>query len=336
MIEIKDLVKTFKTKDNSIEALKGVSLTINDGDIYGIIGMSGAGKSTLVRCINYLEKPDSGEIIIDDKQLSKLDNSELRSLRRDVAMIFQNFNLLMQSTCLKNVMFPLELIGEDKKKAEQKAHELLKLVGLDNRADAYPAILSGGQQQRVAIARALASNPKILLCDEATSALDPQTTNSILELIRDINRKMNITVVVITHQMSVVESICNRVAILDKGKVVEQGDVTEVFSHPKSLAAKRLVFPETETSSMVFNDGDERILRVVFNGSATAGQPLIASLAINKNIAANIIYASIRNINEKAYGSLLLGVENDNQLNVAKDYLNSVEGVSAEEFNINE
>ena len=233
-------------------------------------------------------------------------------------------------------MFPLELTGEDKKKAEEKAHELLKLVGLDSRADTYPALLSGGQQQCVAIARALASNPKILLCDEATSALDPQTTNSILELIREINRKLNITVVVITHQMSVVENICNRVAILDKGKAVEQGDVTEVFSHPKSLAAKHLVFPETETSSMVFKDGDEKILRVVFNGSTTAGQPLIASLAINKNIAANIIYASIRNINGKAYGSLLLGVENDNQLNVAKDYLNNVEGVSAEEFNINE
>lgn len=336
MIEIKDLVKTYKTKNNDVEALKGVSLTINDGDIYGIIGMSGAGKSTLVRCINYLERPNAGEIIIDGQKLGELSESQLRILRRDVTMIFQNFNLLMQSTCLKNVMFPLELIGEDKNKAEAKAHELLKLVGLDSKADTYPALLSGGQQQRVAIARALASNPKILLCDEATSALDPQTTNSILELIRDINRKMHITVVVITHQMSVVENICNRVAILDKGKVVEQGDVTEVFSHPKSLAAKRLVFPEIETSSMVFKDGNERVLRVVFNGSATTGQPLIASLAINKNVAANIIYASIRNINEKAYGSLLLGIENDDQLNVAKDYLNNVEGVSAEEFSINE
>ena len=334
MIEIKDLTKTYKTKENDVEALKGVSLLINDGDIYGIIGMSGAGKSTLVRCINYLEKPNSGEVIINGQKLSELNEKQLRELRRDVTMIFQNFNLLMQSTCLKNVMFPLELIHEDKTKAEEKAHELLKLVGLDDKANAYPAMLSGGQQQRVAIARALASNPKILLCDEATSALDPQTTNSILELIREINRKLNITVVIITHQMSVVENICNRVAILDAGKVVEEGDVAEVFSHPKSLAAKHLVFPEIEASSMVFSSGVQKILRVVFNGSATTGKPLIASLAINKNIAANIIYASIKNINEKAYGSLLLGVNSQKEVDIAINYLSSVEGVSAEEFDV--
>lgn len=336
MIEIKKLTKTFKTGSGNIEALKNVSLTINDGEIYGIIGMSGAGKSTLVRCINYLEKPNSGEIIINGKKLSELSNSGLRDLRRDVTMIFQSFNLLMQSTCLKNVMFPLELINEDKQKAEAKAHELLKLVGLDSKANSYPSQLSGGQQQRVAIARALASNPKILLCDEATSALDPQTTNSILELIRDINEKLKITVVVITHQMSVVENICDRVAILDEGKVVEVGEVAEVFSHPKSLAAKRLVFPEIEASSKVISQTKEKILRVVFNGSATTGQPLIASLAMDKKIAANIIYASIRNINDKAYGSLLLGVKNAKESNVAKKYLNSVDGVSAEEFSIDE
>ena len=334
MIEIKKLSKTFITNTKDVEALKGVSLTINDGDIYGIIGMSGAGKSTLVRCINYLEKPNSGEVIIDGKKLSSLSEKELRELRRDVTMIFQNFNLLMQSNCLSNVMFPLQLVGTDQKEAETRAHELLKIVGLDDKAYVYPSQLSGGQQQRVAIARALASNPKILLCDEATSALDPQTTNSILDLIREINEKMKITVVIITHQMSVVENICNKVAILDNGKIVEEGDVTEVFSHPKSLAAKKLVFPEIETSSSVIGETKDKILRVVFNGSTSASKPLIASLAIDKNIAANIIYASIRNINEKAYGSILLGVKNTKELTAAKKYLNSVEGVNAEEFDI--
>ena len=343
MIEIKKLNKTYKTgnsqyksKGHIVEALHDVSLTINDGDIYGIIGLSGAGKSTLVRCINYLEKPTSGEVIINGQKLSALSEKELRNLRRDVTMIFQSFNLLMQSTCIKNIMFPLELVGEDKNKAEQRARELLKIVGLEDKANSYPAQLSGGQQQRIAIARALASNPKILLCDEATSALDPQTTNSILELIRDINNKLGITVVVITHQMSVVESICNKVAILDEGRVVEEGDVAEVFSHPKSLAAKRLVFPEIEASSKVISETKQQILRVVFNGSASAGKPLIASLAIDMKIAANIIYASIKNINEKTYGSLLLGIKNKKESSIAKKYLNAVDGVNVEEFSIDE
>ena len=334
MIEIKKLSKTFTTNAKSVEALKGVSLKINDGDIYGIIGMSGAGKSTLVRCINYLERPNSGEVIIDGKKLSSLNEKELRELRRDVTMIFQNFNLLMQSNCLSNVMFPLQLIGTDSKQAEKRAHELLKIVGLDDKAYVYPSQLSGGQQQRVAIARALASNPKILLCDEATSALDPQTTNSILDLIREINEKMKITVVIITHQMSVVENICNKVAILDNGKIVEEGNVVDVFSHPKSAAAKKLVFPEIESSSSVIGETKGKMLRVVFNGSTSTSKPLITSLAINKNIAASIIYASIRNINERAYGSILLGVKNTKELTIAKKYLNNFEGVNAEEFDI--
>lgn len=336
MIEIKNISKTFKTADGNVEALKNVSLNINDGDIYGIIGMSGAGKSTLVRCINYLEKPNEGSVIVNGIDLSKLNNGQLNEVRKSIAMIFQNFNLLMQSNCLDNVCFPMELNGVEKDVARKKALEYLEVVGLEEKAYAYPAQLSGGQQQRVAIARALASAPKIILCDEATSALDPQTTNSILDLIRDIHAKMNITVVMITHQMSVVENICNRVAILDDGEVVEEGLVTEVFSHPKSLAAKKLVFPEIDNSSSVIGNTKEKIIRVVFNGSETASQPLIASLAIDENIAANIIYASIKNINEKAYGSLLLGVKNKKELGVANKYLNSIEGVNAEEFNINE
>ena len=336
MIEIRNLSKQYQYEHSNVEALNNISLTIHDGDIYGIIGMSGAGKSTLVRCINNLEKPTSGEVIIDGQCVGNMNTKELRELRRKVAMIFQNFNLLNQSTCLKNVMFPLELEGVKQKEAIARAHELLEIVGLDDKANSYPSQLSGGQQQRVAIARALASNPKIILCDEATSALDPQTTNSILDLIREINERLHIAVIVITHQMSVVETICNKVAILDNGYVVEEGLVTDVFSHPKSLAAKKLVFPEIENSSKVIDVKKQNILRVVFNGSATTGKPLIASLAINKNIAANIIYASIKNINEKVYGSMLLGLKNKKELIVTKEYLNGTKGVNAEEFDINE
>ena len=225
MIEIKDLSKSFQTADGRVEALRKVNLTVGDGDIYGIIGMSGAGKSTLVRCINMLERPTEGSVWMDGRDLGSLSETELRSVRRKVTMIFQGFNLLMQRTCLKNICFPLELEGVDKAEAKKRALELLELVGLPDKANAYPAQLSGGQQQRIAIARALATEPKVLLCDEATSALDPKTTHSILELIRDINQRLGITVIIITHQMSVVEDICSHVAILDNGEVVEEGTV---------------------------------------------------------------------------------------------------------------
>ena len=220
MIEIKNLSKTFSGTGDTVEALKNISITIADGDIYGIIGMSGAGKSTLVRCINMLERPTEGSVLIDGCDLGTLSEAELRKIRRNVTMIFQSFNLLAQRTCLKNICFPLELAGVPKAEAKTRAMELLELVGLPDKADAYPAQLSGGQQQRIAIARALATDPKILLCDEATSALDPNTTHSVLSLIKDINRKLGITVIIITHQMSVVEEVCNKVAILDHGEVV--------------------------------------------------------------------------------------------------------------------
>ncbi len=336
MIEIKNLNKTFKNSASIVEALKNVSLTIEDGDIYGIIGMSGAGKSTLVRCLNYLEKPDSGDVVIDGKSLNGLSEKELLNLRRDVTMVFQSFNLLMQSTCLKNVMFPLELAKVDKQKAKQRALELLDIVGLKSKADSYPAMLSGGQRQRVAIARALASDPKILLCDEATSALDPTTTNQILDLIRDINKKMNITVVIITHQMSVVENICNKVAILDAGQVVETGLVADVFSHPRSLAAKKLVFPEFDLSNEVVKKNNEKTIRIVFNGGASTGKPLLTSLAIEQGVAANILNASIRNINGSSYGSMLISVKDKEELDKALAYLNKADGVSGEEFDIYE
>ena len=243
MIQIQHLSKTFQMKDGAVNALKDISLTIPDGSIYGIIGMSGAGKSTLVRCINLLERPTEGSVVIDGVEMEKLTPAQLRQRRREITMIFQQFNLLMQRTCLKNICFPMELAGVPKEKATARARELLELVGLPDKADAYPAQLSGGQKQRIAIARALATNPKVLLCDEATSALDPNTTHAILQLIQKINREMGITVVIITHQMSVVEDVCSHVAILDNGTVVEQGSVRDIFSNPHSDAAKRLVFP---------------------------------------------------------------------------------------------
>ena len=246
MIEIKHLTKTFASAGHPVEALKDVSLSIEDGDIFGIIGMSGAGKSTLVRCINMLERPSAGTIEIDGCDLSRLSDSELRKKRQEITMIFQNFNLLMQRNCLKNVCFPLELAGVKRAEAREKAMELLRLVGLQDKALAYPAQLSGGQQQRVAIARALATTPRVLLCDEATSALDPATTLSILDLIQDINQRLGITVIIITHQMSVVQRTCRHVAILEHGRVAEQGTVSDVFTNPQSQAAKQLVFSLSE------------------------------------------------------------------------------------------
>ena len=331
MIEIKNLYKTFHTKAGEVDALKDINLTINDGDIYGIIGMSGAGKSTLVRCINMLERPTGGQVIIDGKNMGMLTDKELREARRDITMIFQSFNLLMQRNCLKNVCFPMELAGMKKADAEKRAMELLELVGLPDKAKAYPAQLSGGQQQRVAIARALATNPKVLLCDEATSALDPNTTHSILSLIRDINKKLGITVVIITHQMSVVEEVCTHVAILDRGEVAEVGTVGEVFSSPKSNAGRRLVFPNGE-DDMVSDPSKEKRLRVVFNGAETAGAPLITTMAIETGIAVNILAASIRSIESRAYGSMLLGIPGAREnIFTVTDYLKAVPDVYVEE-----
>ena len=331
MIEIKNLSKSFSTADGVVDALRDVSLTIRDGDIYGIIGMSGAGKSTLVRCINMLERPTEGNVIINGQDIGTLKPTALRDLRHSVSMIFQGFNLLMQRTCLKNICFPMELAGVKKADAVKRAKELLEIVGLPNKANAYPAQLSGGQKQRIAIARALASDPKVLLCDEATSALDPQTTHSILELIREINEKTGITVVIITHQMSVVEEICNRVAILDDGRVAEEGEVSAIFSQPKSSAARKLVFPDSDPIGTEFH-GDERRIRVVFNGAVATNAPLITRMAIDTRIVANILSASTKCIGNKMYGNMLLGVSGgEATVQAAIDYLRSAEDVWAEE-----
>lgn len=329
MIELRHLSKSFPTGETTVDALKDINLTIRDGDIYGIIGMSGAGKSTLVRCINMLERPTEGEVLIDGVNMGELSPKELRLARRNITMIFQSFNLLMQRTCLDNICFPLELSGVSRAEARARAKELLATVGLPDKENAYPAQLSGGQQQRIAIARALATDPKVLLCDEATSALDPKTTHAILELIRDINRTLGITVIVITHQMSVVEEICNRVAILDNGTVAEEGDVATVFAYPATDAAKRLVFPDSaDTVNLGYAHQNERILRVVFNGAASSATPMIASMAMEERIAANILYASTRTIGDMVYGNMLLGIADDDEtVRRATDYLGKSENV---------
>ena len=332
MIELKHLTKHFKTPGGMVAALEDIDLTIPDGDIFGIIGMSGAGKSTLVRCINLLERPDQGTVTIDGRQMQTLTPAELRAARRDIAMIFQQFNLLMQRTCLKNVCFPLELAGRPRAEAETRARQLLELVGLPDKADAYPAQLSGGQKQRIAIARALATDPKVLLCDEATSALDPNTTHAILQLIQQINRELGITVVIITHQMSVVEEVCNHVAILDGGRVVEQGDVAEIFSNPRTDAARRLVFP----AGAPRGDGDllpgRRLVRVAFNGTQTTDKQLVASLAIECNALVSIVAADTRVVHGQTLGSMLLALPEDEEAaRRALDYIRAYPGLSFEE-----
>lgn len=331
MIEIKNLCKTFDGAGGKVTALNNINLTVGDGDIYGIIGMSGAGKSTLVRCINMLERPTSGDVLIDGVSMTSLSPAQLRNARRNITMIFQGFNLLMQKNCLKNICFPMELAGIPKQKAEKRAAELLELVGLPDKAKAYPAQLSGGQQQRVAIARALATDPKVLLCDEATSALDPNTTHSILGLIREINRRLGITVIVITHQMSVVEEICSHVAILDNGEIVEDGAVGTVFASPKSAAARRLVFPNGADES-ISNPAHETRLRIIFNGAKAVSTPWIAKMAQEKNVLVNIVSAATRTIDDKTYGSMLLGVPGGAEKTAAvKEYLGAIENVTVEE-----
>lgn len=328
MIELKHLSKTFFTSDGEFQALRDVNLTVQTGDIFGIVGMSGAGKSTLVRCINLLERPTEGQVLIDGEDLTALSPRSLLQMRRSISMIFQQFNLLMQRTCLRNICFPMEIAGVPPSETKKRAMELLKLVDLPDKANAYPAQLSGGQKQRVAIARALASNPKVLLCDEATSALDPTTTRSILRLIQDINRRLGITVVIITHEMAVVEEVCTHVAILEHGRMVETGSVDEVFSHPKSDAGRRLVYPEGTDMDRLPLTG---VVRVAFNGGSSY-EPLIASLAIDCGVKVNILGADTRNVGGKAFGTMLLGLPQDSaDATKAMNYLKSRRDVTVEE-----
>ena len=329
MIKLEHISKTFGDTGDGVHAVKDVSLEIGDGEIFGIIGFSGAGKSTLVRCINLLERPTSGTVTVDGQELTALSEKELRQARKKISMIFQGFNLLMQRTCLKNVCFPMELSGVPKAQAEKKALELLDLVGLKEKASAYPAQLSGGQKQRVAIARALAPDPKVLLCDEATSALDPTTTNSILALLKELNQKLGVTVVIITHQMSVIEEICTRVAILDGGEVAEEGRVEDIFAHPATDAARRLVYPGGVSAKQY--PAGTRAVRVSFNGG-TVYDPLIASLAIDCGVKVTILGADTRTIDGKAFGTMLLLLPDDsNEAAKALSYIRSQPNITAEE-----
>ena len=305
MIKLVNVCKTFYSDGKEFDAVKNVSLEIEKGEIFGIIGLSGAGKSTLIRCMNRLETPTSGDILIDGESILNMSGRQLRQLRKKVTMIFQQFNLLMQKTVSRNVRYPLELAGVPKAKANQRVKELLEIVGLSDKADAYPSQLSGGQKQRVAIARALASDPEVLLCDEATSALDPMTTQSILSLLQDINRRLGITIVVITHEMAVIRQICTHVAILDGGTVAEQGSVDEVFTHTKSEAGRRLFGFVSDHSKPPEADSPVPMLRIVFDGMRS-NEPVISELSLRTGIAMNILYADINLLGGKRYGQMTI------------------------------
>ena len=328
IIQIQHLTKTFGSGEGAVTALEDINLDIQSGEIFGIIGLSGAGKSTLVRCINLLERPTSGSVVVNGKEMTSLTERELRQARRSVTMIFQGFNLLMQRTVLQNVCFPMGISGVSKQRQKERALELLELVGLQDKAGAYPAQLSGGQKQRVAIARALATDPKVLLCDEATSALDPTTTASILELLKDLNEKLGVTVVVITHQMSVIEEICSRVAIIADSHIVESGAVSEVFRHPKTSAARQLIIPGSEAARKFTGQG--KVYRITFDGT-TSDQPVVAGMVLACGEPVNIWFADTRDIDGKAYGHMLVQLpENEVTAGRMLSYLDEV-GVTYKE-----
>ena len=308
MIELKNLSKVYRTANKEIIALDGINLTISDGEIFGIIGLSGAGKSTLVRCINLLEMPTDGEVIIDGQSLTKLPRKELLQLRRQIGMIFQSFNLLEQRSVIGNICFPLELAGVDKKTAKARAQELLKIVGLEDRGESYPSQLSGGQKQRVAIARALATNPKYLLCDEATSALDPTTTRQILDLLKEINETLGVTIVVITHEMRVIDRICDSVAVIDASHIAELGKVADVFTNPQSKIARDLIVPKD--SSAISTEGGRRV-RLTFNGEEKTNEPFISKMVLECGAPVNILFADTRIFEGVLYGHMVIELPND-------------------------
>ena len=332
MIELRNLNKTFHTQDGALTALDDINLTVQDGEIFGIIGLSGAGKSTLVRCMNLLERPTHGEVLVDGQDLMKLSPAGLREVRRNIGMIFQSYNLLEQRTVLRNVLYPLELTHEDRRTARTRAMQLLELVGLADRASAYPAQLSGGQKQRVAIARALATNPHYLLCDEATSALDPTTTDSILALLQTINRTLGVTVVVITHEMAVIKSICRRVAVMENGRVVEEGDVYDVFAHPRAAITRRFVASASalskvdklieEGSALVKPAADEKLVRLTFHKDCV-GEHVISTVSREFGVDINIVLANVEVIEDNPLGGMvaLLG-GGEKQVAAALHYLN--------------
>lgn len=328
IIRIEGLNKTFHTKDGDVVALDDIHLEIAQGEIFGIIGLSGAGKSTLVRCMNLLEQPTAGRVFFDGQELSELGRKELNEKRHSIGMIFQSFNLLMQRTALQNICFPLELVGTPKAEAKKRARELLALVNLEEKENSYPAQLSGGQKQRVAIARALATNPKVLLCDEATSALDPNTTRGVLALLKDINQKLGVTIVVITHEMSVIEEICSRVAILDHSHIVELGRVEDIFVKPQSQIARQLLFPAGK-KKFKFGSGG-RCLRIVFDGLSSY-EPVLSSMVLECGYPVNILFADTRDIDGKAMGQIVVELPDEEKaVHRMYAYLNT-QGIRFEE-----
>ena len=330
VIEIRNLTKKFEVEGHVITALDGINLSIEKGDVFGIIGMSGAGKSTLVRSINYLEKPSEGNVLIDGVNMEELSEKDLRKKRSQIGMIFQNFNLLEQKNVIDNICFPLEIAGVKKKEARARAKELLGIVKLEDKEKAYPSQLSGGQKQRVAIARALATKPEILLCDEATSALDPQTTASILALLKEINESMGITIVIITHQMSVVTDVCKKVAIIDGGRLVETGSVEKIFNDPESDAAKELISGKEIRYTPLQSLDAGRKIRIVFQENS-AYEPVIANMILKLQSPINILRADTRNVGGKAVGEMILGLPDGEDIQQAIiDYLKEVNLVVTE------
>lgn len=331
MIELQHIDKVYHTASGDLHALKDINLTINEGEIFGIIGLSGAGKSTLVRCINMLEKPTSGKVMVDGQEMTALGEEQLRKARQNIGMIFQHFNLLSSRTVFGNIAFPLEIQGMDKAAIQKKVEPLLDLVGLKDRADHYPSQLSGGQKQRVGIARALASDPKVLLCDEATSALDPQTTESILNLLRDINKRLHITIVMITHQMNVVKEICDRVAVIENGEIIEQGSMVDIFTTPQKATTKEFVasiqhndLPDFVKKLDIHKDykaGDKALVSLSFIGDS-AGEPIVSVLIKEYDTNVNILTANIETLQDTPFGTLLIELEGDeDHLKKALDYL---------------
>ena len=315
MIQLKGIRKHFETTAGTIKAVNGIDLTVEPGEIFGIIGYSGAGKSTLIRTMNLLEPPTAGEVKVGKRVFTQLSGGELREARREIGMIFQQFNLLWSRTVSENVRFPLEIAGVDQQEAKEKVKRMLELVDLTDKADAYPAQLSGGQKQRVGIARALANDPKVLLCDEATSALDPKTTDDILNLLKKINRELNLTIVLITHEMHVIRKICHRVAVMEDGRFVESGLVTDVFRHPQQEITRRFVRDVTETEeaeeSIQLLPGEltsGKVLKCVFLG-AGANEPIISRCIRECDVDLNILQGQLRRVSEAAYGTLYIHVD---------------------------
>ncbi|CQR46539.1 Methionine import ATP-binding protein MetN [Paraliobacillus sp. PM-2] len=330
MIKIKQLSKVFQTNSTAIQAVNALDLSIDKGEIFGVIGYSGAGKSTFIRLINRLEEPTSGQVTIDNQEITALSKNELRLSRQEIGMIFQHFNLLWSRTVRENIMFPLEIAGISKPERLERVDELIRLVGLTGREDAYPSQLSGGQKQRVGIARALANNPKVLLCDEATSALDPETTDSILSLLVDINEKLGLTIILITHEMHVIQKICHRVAVMEDGRVVEQGNVMDVFSHPQQAVTKKFVEqvmgkPDDElTDETILKQIDQgKILRLHFVGEI-ANQATISQVAKKYDVELNILHGNVKQTQSGAYGTLFVQITGDDEeIKKAIDFITS-------------